>query len=63
MTKQFVLVPSLVFAATAMAEGPTCNASAAEKKLAGAAKTSFLTLEQSPSRTGIAARDVRLAAA
>jgi hypothetical protein len=24
-----------------MAEGPTCNAAAAEKKLSGAAKTSF----------------------
>lgn len=43
MTKQFVLVLSLVFATTAIAEGPTCNASAAEKKLAGAAKSSFLT--------------------
>lgn len=27
---------------SSFAEGPTCNASAAEKKLAGAAKTSFL---------------------
>jgi len=43
MTKQFVLVLSLAFATTAMAEGPICNASAAEKKLAGAAKSSFLT--------------------
>lgn len=25
-----------------MAEGPTCNAAVAEKKLAGAAKTSFM---------------------
>ena len=28
--------------ATAQAEGPSCNAAAAEKKLAGAAKTSFV---------------------
>jgi hypothetical protein len=27
---------------TSWAEGPTCNATAAEKKLAGAAKTSFM---------------------
>ena len=42
MTKQILLVLSLALATTAMAEGPTCNAAAAEKKLAGAAKTSFL---------------------
>lgn len=41
-----VVLCSLVVAAlmplASYAEGPTCNASAAEKKLAGAAKTSFL---------------------
>ena len=42
MTKQILLVLSLALATTAMAESPTCNAAAAEKKLAGAAKTSFL---------------------
>ncbi|HET7527765.1 MAG TPA: hypothetical protein VFK10_17610 [Burkholderiaceae bacterium] len=43
MTKQIVLVLALAALATAaMAEGPTCNASAAEKNLAGAAKSSFL---------------------
>lgn len=31
-----------LFATAALAQGPTCNAAAAEKKLAGAAKTSFL---------------------
>ena len=43
MIKQFVAVLSMTLATAAMAEGPTCNAAATEKKLAGAAKTSFLT--------------------
>ena len=42
MTKQIVLILSLVLATAAMAEGPSCNSAAAEKKLAGAAKDSFL---------------------
>jgi hypothetical protein len=44
MLRQLVLACSLVFAGAAMAQdkGQTCNASAAEKKLAGAAKTSHL---------------------
>lgn len=33
---------ALVFASAAQAEGPSCNAAAAEKKLSGAAKTSFV---------------------
>ena len=33
---------SSLIAFSAAAEGPSCNATAAEKKLAGAAKTSFL---------------------
>ncbi|ANQ83286.1 PsiF family protein [Azoarcus olearius] len=39
-----IIVAALIstFALSAHAEGPTCNASAAEKKLVGAAKTSFL---------------------
>jgi len=40
--KQLVLILLLTLATAAMAEGPTCNAAAAEKNLAGAAKTSFL---------------------
>ncbi len=32
----------LILATQSWADGPTCNAAAAEKKLAGAAKTSFL---------------------
>ncbi len=43
MIKRVAVVLSLILATAAMAEGPTCNATAAEKKLAGAAKTSFLT--------------------
>ena len=43
MIKHLAVVLSLFLATAAMAEGPTCNAAATEKKLAGAAKTSFLT--------------------
>ena len=43
MIKRVAVVLSLILATAAMAEGPTCNATASEKKLAGAAKTSFLT--------------------
>ena len=42
MIKHLAVVLSLLLATAAMAEGPTCNAAAAEKKLSGAAKTSFL---------------------
>lgn len=43
--KTFAAVAAIAFAAstTAFAAGPTCEAQAAEKKLAGAAKTSFVT--------------------
>ncbi len=37
-----IAVATLLLATVAQAEGPSCNAAAAEKKLAGAAKTSFL---------------------
>ena len=39
--KKLSLILALFFATTAMAEGPTCAAGVAEKKLAGAAKGSF----------------------
>ena len=42
MIKKLALILSLSFATAAMADGPTCNAAVTEKKLAGAAKTSFL---------------------
>lgn len=42
--KTLAVVAAIAFAAssTAFAAGPTCDAQAAEKKLAGAAKTSFI---------------------
>lgn len=39
--KSLALIPLLLLSVSVFAEG-TCNATAAEKKLAGAAKTSFL---------------------
>ncbi|QDF95279.1 hypothetical protein CJ010_01300 [Azoarcus sp. DD4] len=42
MKKILVCTLLSAFALSAFAEGPTCMASAAEKKLAGAAKTSFM---------------------
>ena len=41
MIKHLAVVLSLFVTTAAMAEGPTCNAAAAEKKLAWAAKSSF----------------------
>jgi hypothetical protein len=43
MIRPLVLVLSMTLATAAMAEGPSCSAAVAEKKLAGAAKTSFMT--------------------
>lgn len=42
MLKHLACLVALTVSAAAYAEGPSCNAAAAEKKLAGAAKTSFL---------------------
>ena len=44
MKRYSVAVAALLLACTsaAWAQGPSCNAAAAEKKLSGAAKTSFL---------------------
>jgi len=43
MLRHLTLILSLTLVATsAMADGPTCTLAATEKKLAGAAKTSFL---------------------
>ncbi|MCW5653624.1 PsiF family protein [Hydrogenophaga sp.] len=36
------LAMAVLLPVAALADGPTCNAASAEKKLAGAAKTSFL---------------------
>jgi len=41
--KRILFVTALtLFATAAQAEGPTCSATAGDKKLAGAAKTSFM---------------------
>ena len=42
MFKPLACLIALTVSAAAYAQGPSCNAAAAEKKLAGAAKTSFL---------------------
>lgn len=42
MFKHLACLIALTVSAAAFAEGPSCNAAAADKKLAGAAKTSFL---------------------
>lgn len=42
MRRVLALILALSFTGAAFAEGPTCAASAADKKLAGAAKTSFM---------------------
>ena len=42
MLKRILLILSLTVATAAMADDMTCNAGATEKKLAGAAKASFL---------------------
>lgn len=42
MFKKVCLVITVAFAGSAFAQGATCTANTAEKKLAGAAKTSFL---------------------
>ena len=42
MFKPLACLIALTVSAAAYAQGPSCTAAAAEKKLAGAAKTSFL---------------------
>lgn len=42
MLKKLIVILGLVVSAGAMAEDTACNVAAAEKKLAGAAKQSFL---------------------
>ena len=64
MLKQFIAVLFLTLATAAMAEG-ACNAGAAEKKLAGAAKTSFLSKCEKDAKATCeaAAKDKKLAGA
>lgn len=42
MFKHLACLLAITFSAAAWADGPSCNAAAAEKKIHGAAKTSFL---------------------
>jgi len=49
--KQLALVLSMTLATAAMAQGQPCSAAATEKKLAGAAKTSFLTKCEKDAKT------------
>ena len=56
MLKIAALILTLSFAGAAMAEGPTCTANAAEKKLAGAAKTSFMKKCEADAKTACAAQ-------
>jgi hypothetical protein len=42
MLKTLILALSMTWSLAALAAGPTCSAAAAEKKLSGAAKTSFV---------------------
>jgi hypothetical protein len=63
----FVLLTSLTLGATSFAQtpAPTCNATAQEKKLAGAAKTSFLKKceREAAEKCDAAAADRKLAGA
>jgi len=65
MTKHLACALALLFCTAAFAEGPSCNAAAAEKKLAGAAKTSFLKkCEKDASATcEVASKEKKLAGA
>lgn len=65
MLKIAALFLTLSFASAAMAEGPSCSANAAEKKLAGAAKNSFLKKCESDAKAMCAtqAKEKKLAGA
>ena len=54
MFKIAALILSLCFASAAMAEGATCAANATEKKLAGAAKSSFMKKCEADAKTACA---------
>ena len=51
MMKMLALILSLSFATAAMADGPTCAAGVTEKKLAGAAKASFMKKCETDAKT------------
>ena len=65
MIKKFCMVLVVAFAGTAFAQDATCVASAAEKKLAGAAKNSFLKKceKDAAAKCEIASQEKKLAGA
>jgi len=65
MFKKVCLVIALAFAGSAFAQDATCTASAAEKKLAGAAKNSFLKKceKDAAAKCEIASKEKKLAGA
>lgn len=65
MFKKVCLVIALTFAGSAFAQDTTCTANAAEKKLAGAAKNSFLKKceKDAAAKCEIASKEKKLAGA
>ncbi len=65
MFKNVCLVVALAFAVSAFAQDATCTANAAEKKLAGAAKNSFLKKceKDAAAKCEIASKEKKLAGA
>lgn len=65
MFKKVCLIIVLAFAGTAFAQDATCAASATEKKLAGAAKNSFLKKceKDAAAKCEIASKEKKLAGA
>jgi hypothetical protein len=65
MTRMILTVALSLYAASALAAGPSCKDQAAEKRLAGAALTSFMTKCQKDAQTSCdaSASDRKLAGA
>jgi hypothetical protein len=65
MFKNLCFVGLLMITGSALAEGPTCASQASEKKLSGAAKTSFLTKceKDASARCEMASADKKLSGA
>lgn len=65
MFKKICLVTALIFAGSAFAQDATCAANAADKKLAGAAKNSFMKKceKDAAAKCEIASKDKKLAGA
>ena len=65
MLKKLCLIAALTFTGAVFAQDATCTATAAEKKLAGAAKNSFLKKceKDAAAKCDLAAKDKKLAGA